>query len=178
MGPDEFHENYPDSEEEGLRNNAYTNVMVAWICKTALEVIEHLPERRCRSLCAKIWLFDDEVQTWEAMSHKMFVPFHDDGIISQFEGYEKLEELDWEAYRTKYGNLQRLDRILRAEGYTPDRYKLSKQADALMLFFLFPGEELRQLFESLGYKYTSDMAHKTIAYYEPRTTHGSTLSYV
>jgi trehalose 6-phosphate phosphatase len=25
---------------------------------------------------------------------RMFVPFHDDGIISQFEGYEQLEELD------------------------------------------------------------------------------------
>ncbi len=178
MGPDEFHENYPDSEEEGLRNNAYTNVMVAWICKTALEVIERLPERRRRSLCAKIWLFDDEVQTWEAMSRKMFVPFHGDGVISQFEGYEKLEELDWEAYRTKYGNIQRLDRILKAEGDTPNRYKLSKQADALMLFFLFAEEELRQLFERLGYKYTSDTARKSIAYYEPRTTHGSTLSYV
>ena len=48
-----------------------------------------------------------------------------------------MEELDWEFYRAKYGNIQRLDRILRAEGDTPDRYKLSKQADALMLFFMF-----------------------------------------
>ena len=36
-----------------------------------------------------------------------------DGIISQFEGYNELEELDWDAYRAKYGNIQRLDRILR-----------------------------------------------------------------
>jgi trehalose/maltose hydrolase-like predicted phosphorylase len=27
MGPDEFHEKYPDATEGGLRNNAYTNVM-------------------------------------------------------------------------------------------------------------------------------------------------------
>jgi trehalose/maltose hydrolase-like predicted phosphorylase len=106
------------------------------------------------------------------------VPFHGDGIISQFEGYEELEELDWEAYCTKYGNIQRLDRILRAEGDTPDRYKLSKQADALMLFFLFPEEELLRLFERLGYEYAPDTARKNIAYYEPRTTHGSTLSFV
>ena len=33
---------------------------------------------------------------WEDISRRMFVPFHDDGIISQFEGYEELEELDWE----------------------------------------------------------------------------------
>src|SRR5215204_2635502 len=178
MGPDEFHERYPDSDEEGLRNNAYTNVMVAWICETAQQVLDLLPERRRRSLCAKIGLTEGEVQTWKDMSHKMFAPFHGDSIISQFEGYEELEELDWEAYRTKYGNIQRLDRILRAEGDTPDRYKLSKQADTLMLFFLFPEEELRRLFERLGYEYAPDIAQKNIAYYEPRTTHGSTLSFV
>jgi trehalose/maltose hydrolase-like predicted phosphorylase len=178
MGPDEFHEKYPDSEEEGLRNNAYTNVMVAWICEMALEVIERLPERARRSLCAKIGLSENEVQSWRDMSHRMFVPFHDNGIISQFEGYEELEELDWEFYRAKYVNIQRLDRILRAEGDTPDRYKLSKQADALMLFFMFGEEELRRIFDRLGYAYTPDTARKNIAYYEPRTTHGSTLSFV
>jgi trehalose/maltose hydrolase-like predicted phosphorylase len=178
MGPDEFHEKYPDSEEEGLSNNAYTNVMVAWICEMALEVIERLPERARRSLCAKIGLTENEVQMWRDMSHRMFVPFHENGIISQFEGYEALEELDWEFYRAKYGNIQRLDRILRAEGDTPDRYKLSKQADALMLFYMFAGEELRRIFDRLGYEYTSDTARKNIAYYEPRTTHGSTLSFV
>jgi trehalose/maltose hydrolase-like predicted phosphorylase len=178
MGPDEFHEKYPDSEEEGLSNNAYTNVMVAWICEMALEVIERLPERARRSLCAKIGLTENEVQSWRDMSHRMFVPFHDSGIISQFEGYEELEELDWEFYRAKYVNIQRLDRILRAEGDTPDRYKLSKQADALMLFFMFGEEELRRIFDRLGYAYTPDTARKNIAYYEPRTTHGSTLSFV
>jgi trehalose/maltose hydrolase-like predicted phosphorylase len=178
MGPDEFHEKYPDSEEEGLSNNAYTNVMVAWICEMALEVIERLPERARRSLCAKIGLTENEVQMWKDMSHRMFVPFHDTGIISQFEGYEDLEELDWEFYRAKYGNIQRLDRILRAEGDTPDRYKLSKQADALMLFYMFAEEELRRIFDRLGYEYTPDTARKNIAYYEPRTTHGSTLSFV
>ena len=35
MGPDEFHERYPDADEGGLRNNAYTNVMVAWLCDIA-----------------------------------------------------------------------------------------------------------------------------------------------
>jgi trehalose/maltose hydrolase-like predicted phosphorylase len=178
MGPDEFHEKYPGSQEEGLRNNAYTNVMVAWLCEIAKEVLDLLPERRRDSLCAKIGLCNDDVRTWEDMSHKMFVPFHGDGIISQFEGYEDLEELDWEAYRAKYGNIQRLDRILRAEGDTPDRYKLSKQADTLMLFFLFSEEELRRLFNRLGYEYAPDTARKSVAYYEPRTTHGSTLSYV
>ncbi|CAN5568608.1 hypothetical protein BH24ACT21_BH24ACT21_15970 [soil metagenome] len=183
MGPDEFHEKYPGSNEEGLRNNAYTNVMVAWICEVIQEVMELLPERSCATLCERIGLTDEEIETWSQMSDKMFVPFHEDpdlgdGIISQFEGYEDLEELDWDHYREKYGKIQRLDRILRAEGDDPDKYKLAKQADTLMLFFLFSEEELQEIFGRLGYDYTQDTQRKNVEYYEPRTTHGSTLSFV
>ncbi len=178
MGPDEFHEKYPDADEGGLRNNAYTNAMVAWLCGIAGDVLSLLPASRAEALCANLGLGDEELATWEDMSRRMFIPFHDDGIISQFEGYESLEELDWDAYRATYGNIQRLDRILRAEGDDPDRYKLSKQADTVMLFFLFSGDELRRLFARLGYEYTPDTARKNTAYYDRRTSHGSTLSLI
>src|SRR6266480_816612 len=177
MGPDEFHEKYPDSDEPGLRNNAYTNVMVAWISDVAGRLLDMLPERR-RSLCERIDLTDQEIETWKEMSRKMYVPFLADGVISQFEGWEDLEELDWDAYRQKYGNIQRLDRILLAEGKEPDRYKLSKQADTVLLFYLLRQEELKQIFERLGYSYTSETLRKTVAYYDARTSHGSTLSFV
>ncbi len=182
MGPDEFHEKYPGSDEEGLRNNAYTNVMVAWIFETVQKALELLPERRRKSLRTRLDLTDDELNLWDEMSHKMFVPFHEDDegntIISQFEGYENLEELDWDHYREKYGNIQRLDRILRAEGDDPDRYKLAKQADTLMLFFLFPEDELKEIFGRLGYEYEPEMAHNNVHYYDKRTSHGSTLSFI
>jgi trehalose/maltose hydrolase-like predicted phosphorylase len=178
MGPDEFHEKYHGSNEEGLRNNAYTNVMVAWLSEIALEVLELLPERRQDALRARIGLTDEEVRKWSEMSRKMFVPFHGDGLISQFEGYEDLEELDWEHYREKYGNIQRLDRILRAEGDDPDKYKLTKQADAVLLFFLFAEDELKRLLERLGYDYEPGMVRKNVEYYDRRTSHGSTLSFI
>ncbi len=178
MGPDEFHEKYPDSEEEGVRNNAYTNVMVAWISEVAGEVLDMLPARRREALRAKSGLADEEVEKWGEMSRKMFIPFHGDGIISQFEGYENLEDLDWDAYREKYGNIQRLDRILRAEGDDPDRYKLAKQADTVLLFFLFPEDEMRRIFERLGYELTPEMVERSIDYYDLRTSHGSTLSFI
>jgi trehalose/maltose hydrolase-like predicted phosphorylase len=108
----------------------------------------------------------------------MFVPFHGDGIISQFEGYESLTELDWDHYREQYGNIQRLDRILRAEGDDPNRYKISKQADTVMLFYLFTDEELHAIFTRLGYEYRPDLMAKNVAYYDRRTSHGSTLSVV
>jgi len=178
MGPDEFHEKYPGASQGGLRNNAYTNVMVAWICETAQKVLELLPASRRSVLRAHMGLGDAEIERWREISRRMFVPFHADGIISQFEGYEQLEELDWDAYRVKHGNIQRLDRILRAEGEDPDRFKLAKQADTVMLFFLFSEDELRRLFTQLGYEYGDDLALRTIEYYDARTSHGSTLSFV
>src|SRR5260370_37730568 len=47
-----------------------------------------------------------------------------------------------------------------------------------MLFLLFSHDELRRLFERLGYGYGPDTARKNIAYCDERTSHGSTLSFV
>ncbi|MGH3826548.1 MAG: glycoside hydrolase family 65 protein, partial [Pseudonocardiaceae bacterium] len=147
MGPDEFHERYPGAGEAGLRNNAYTNLMVAWIAGTAPRVLDLLPTSRRAALRVRLGLTDDELRTWEAMSRKMFVPFHAGGILSQFEGYADLEELDWEHCRAEHSNIGRLDRILKAGGDDPNRYQLAKQADAVMLFFLFSDDDLRALLE-------------------------------
>jgi trehalose/maltose hydrolase-like predicted phosphorylase len=178
MGPDEFHEKYPDAPEGGLRNNAYTNVMVAWLCDTASQLPTLLPGGRIEALRARLGIGASELALWQDMSRRMFVPFQGDGIISQFEGYDELEELDWDAYRAKYGNIQRLDRILRAEGDDPNRYKITKQADVVMLFYLFSPGELREVFGRLGYDYRDDSPIRNIAYYDQRTSHGSTLSFV
>jgi trehalose/maltose hydrolase-like predicted phosphorylase len=108
----------------------------------------------------------------------MYVPFHGDGIISQFEGYEQLAELEWEDYRARYGNIQRLDLILEAEHDSANRYKLSKQADVLMLFYLFSSEELGALLTRLGYAFAYETIPRNVAYYDCRSSHGSTLSRV
>ena len=89
-----------------------------------------------------------------------------------------LEELDWDEYRRKYGDIQRLDRILEAEGDTPNRYKLTKQADVMMLFYLLPASELAELLDRLGYHYDDELIPRNIEYYESRTVYGSTLSRV
>jgi trehalose/maltose hydrolase-like predicted phosphorylase len=47
------------------------------------------------------------------------VNINEDGIIEQFDGYFELKELDWVYYKKKYGNIYRLDRILKAEGLNP-----------------------------------------------------------
>jgi trehalose/maltose hydrolase-like predicted phosphorylase len=178
MGPDEFHDKYPGALQGGLRNNAYTNVLVAWLCGIAGQLLPLLPASRAEALRMRLGIGDEELAVWRDMGRRMFVPFLGDGIISQFEGYEDLEELDWGAYRSKYGNIQRLDRILRAEGEDPNRYKVTKQADTVMLFFLFRQDELREIFGRLGYDYGADTVTRNVEYYDRRTSHGSTLSFV
>ena len=175
IGPDEFHSGYPSEPYGGIDNNAYTNVMVVWVIMRAMEAIELLPLSDRLDLLERLGVNGPELDLWDDVSRRMFVAFHD-GVISQFEGYELLEELDWDAYRQRYGNIQRLDRILESEGDNANRYKVSKQADALMLFYLLSSDELRGLFHRLGYRFTPDQIPKTIDYYRSRTSHGSTLS--
>ena len=178
MGPDEFHDGYPDAAKPGLGNNAYTNIMAVWVLSRALEVLDLLSALRRAELMTRLGLSAAEIARWDDISRRMFVPFHDDGIISQFEGYESLRELDWDDYRARYDNIQRLDLILEAENDSTNRYKLSKQADVLMLFYLFSAEELHELFERLGYPFEYETIPRNVAYYADRSSHGSTLSRV
>jgi alpha,alpha-trehalase len=176
MGPDEYHDSYPDAKEPGLNNNAYTNIMAVWVLCRSLDMIEIIPADYRDILWNKLGLQQQELEIWYDISCKMRIVFQDNNIISQFEGYDQLEEFNWQEHRTKYGNIQRLDRILEAEDDTPNRYKVSKQADVLMLFYLFSADELRQLFNRLGYTLEYESIQNNIDYYLERTSHGSTLS--
>jgi trehalose/maltose hydrolase-like predicted phosphorylase len=151
MGPDEFHDGYPDTAAPGLNNNAYTNVMAVWVLCRTKEALDLLTSTHRAELMTRLGISSEELERWDDISRRMYVPFHADGIISQFEGYDALRELDWEKYRTRYDNIQRLDLILEAENDSPNRYKLSKQADVVMLFYLFSSEELGEPFTRLGW---------------------------
>lgn len=178
VGPDEFHTHYPDSDSPGLKNNAYTNVMASWTLRHARRALAILPEKRQAELLEDLGINHDTLQAWDTISRNLFVPFLENGLISQFEGYQDLKELDWEAYRDRYGRFHRLDRLLEAEGDDVSRYKVSKQADVLMLFYLFSAEELKEIFDHLHYPFDPASIPDQIRYYMRRTSHGSTLSRV
>lgn len=175
VGPDEFHSGYPGKEYDGIDNNAYTNVMAVWAILRAMDALDLLPLRDRLDLVGKIDLTSDELGRWDHVTRRMFVPFHDN-VISQFEGYSQLAELDWGQYRQRYGNIQRLDRILEAENDSVNNYKASKQADVLMLFYLLSSDELLALFGRLGYRFAPERIPETVDYYLARTSEGSTLS--
>ncbi|GAA1636824.1 beta-phosphoglucomutase family hydrolase [Catellatospora bangladeshensis] len=175
VGPDEYHDAYPGSAEPGLRDNAYTNVMTAWALARALDVIDLLAGHHCGTLWTRLGVDETETRWWERISRRMRVPFHN-GVISQFAGYGDLAEFDWATYRTRYGDLVGIDAVLRAEGDTPNRYQLSKQADVLMLLYLLSPAELQALFERLGYRLDRATIDRTVDYYLARVAHGSSLS--
>lgn len=179
MGPDEYHTHYPGAEKPGLNNNAYTNIMAVWVIQHALDMLELLDETCCRNLENTVGYTQEDIKKWKDITRKMYVPFNQEQIILQFEGYEKLKELDWEHYYEKYNSKSlRLDRILEAEGDSCNQYKASKQADVLMLFYLFSREEITAIFKKLGYDFDPESIPKNIEYYRKRTAHGSTLSQV
>ncbi len=175
IGPDEYHTRYPESQVGGIDNNAYTNFMAAWVMLRAVDTYNLLDVNRKNELFNKLKIDYNELKKWQMISSRMFIPFTGE-IIDQFEGYSQLRELDWKFYRQKYGEDIRLDRILENENDSVNNYKASKQADVLMLFYLFSKEELKQTFEHMGYTVDLSSIPKIIEYYRHRTSHGSTLS--
>ncbi|MEW1986817.1 beta-phosphoglucomutase family hydrolase [Pseudarthrobacter oxydans] len=178
MGPDEYHDGYPNSPGAGLRDNTYTNVLLSWLCERAADVLAELAGHPGDDLTERLQVTAEEISLWSRLSRGLAVPFHADGVLSQFDGYEDLEELDWSGYRARYGNIGRLDLILEAENDATNRYKLAKQADVLMLVYLLgPAGVIRQL-HRLGYPFTESDLERTVEYYLARTANGSTLSRV
>ncbi|WP_255286181.1 trehalose-phosphatase [Nocardia mexicana] len=177
IGPDEFHSGYPGAPYGGVDDNAYTNIMAAWTLRHAVAGLQVLAPRVRAELLDTLGVAPSETTRWAEIADRIFVPFHD-GVLSQFARYDELAELDWAHYRGRYGDIQRLDRILEAEGDDVNRYRVAKQADVLMLFYLLSVDELRELLGRAGYELPGDMVQRTVDYYLARTSHGSTLSAV
>ncbi len=174
MGPDEFHEHMPDSDAGGLKDNSYTNLMVAWMFGKAIEIKDSVGE----SVLKRLGFETSELQRWASIASSLNLVINEEGVIAQYDGYFDLAELDWNFYKQKYGNVYRMDRILKAEGKSPDAYKVAKQADTLMTFYNLDQLEVDQLLNKMGYHLPPDYLQRNLRYYLERTSHGSTLSRV
>jgi trehalose/maltose hydrolase-like predicted phosphorylase len=151
--------------------------MVAWALKKAFHILDLIGDE-APVVKEKLALNTEELNRWKQIAGKLNIVISPEGIISQYDGYFDLKELDWDYYRNKYGNIYRLDRILKAEGKSADEYKVAKQADTLMTFYNLDDDEVRGILEELGYKMSNEYLKENLAYYLARTSHGSTLSRV
>ncbi|AOR63820.1 glycoside hydrolase family 65 protein [Pectobacterium wasabiae] len=175
MGPDEFHEHSVGNDAGGLKDNAYTNLMVSWLFSKLNELRQQFDENAIDTISQ---LININQKFWAEINHvsKNLSLIIDNDIISQFDGYFDLKEIDWKHYREKYQNIYRMDRILRAEGKSADKYKVAKQADALMIFNNFSEDGVTEILNNMGYHLGENYVKNNLNYYLARTSHGSTLS--
>lgn len=177
MGPNEFHEMVPGATEGGIKDNAYTNILVAWLIGCAQETLEIVDENTRRRLRDTLSIQEGDIEKWDDVARNLNIIVKND-IISQYDGFLDLDELDWDHYRKKYGSIGRMDRILKAEGKSPDDYQLGKQADLIMTFFVLPLPIVESVLSQMGYTFNRDLLRKNYDYYIKRTSHGSTLSLI
>lgn len=177
MGPDEFHEGYPGLEKSGLKNNAYTNIMVSWLFKQVNELINNENSDVLEDVFQRTNFTDIDLQKINDIRHNLKLDFKGD-ILGQFEGYFNLKELDLDKYRQQYDNISRMDRILKAHNDSPDNYQVAKQADTLMALYNLTDNDFFEIMNDLGYPIANreKFIDDNVKYYIARTTHGSTLS--
>jgi len=156
IGPDEYHEH--------VNNNAFTNAMVRWHLRTAVELLDwlhrHAPTRAAH-LEKALELSQERLARWRHIADNLVLLRNPNtGLIEQFEGFFQLKEVDWSAFANRTRSMQAL---LGIEG--ANAHQVLKQPDVLLLFALLP--------ESFGQK---DL-RVNWDYYCPRTDHtyGSSL---
>ncbi len=67
MGPDEFHESYPEAKEGGLKDNTYTNLMVVWAFDRAFDMLKLLDKEDVQKIKTKIELTNAEISEWKVI---------------------------------------------------------------------------------------------------------------
>ena len=78
MGPDEFHDGYPEQPGRGLDDNAYVNVMAAWALARARDTYEVLGGHHTGDLWERLGLGGAELDEWDRISRRLAVPFLDE----------------------------------------------------------------------------------------------------
>lgn len=164
MGPDEYHEAYP-GKEGGIADNAYTNLMVCWQLNWLLELAQ-----------AGFAVPEDLLTQAKKVRTKLYLEIDEKGVIAQYAGYFDLKEVDFMAYKAKYGDIHRIDRLMKAEGISPDEYQVAKQADLLMIIYNLGVQKTQDLVAQLGYSLPKQWLKANRDYYLARTVHGSTTS--
>ena len=155
IGPDEYHEYTDDS--------AYTNVMAQWTLRQALATASEMQSKEqagWQTLAAKLNLDSAELTQWQRVADGMTILFDEsNGLFEQFQGYHHLEEIDLTGHDM---SIETMDLVLGWEHL--QKTKVLKQADVVMLIFL--------LWDTFDPKVHT----ANFRYYEPRTSHDSSLS--
>jgi kojibiose phosphorylase len=155
IGPDEYH--------EGVDDNAFTNVLAGWNLRTAAQVWEVLAELdgpARGALGARLRLDEAEVARWAGVGAGLVDGFDPETLLYEqftgFFGYEDVRAADHGTRPFPGDTVLGVERVRHSQ--------MVKQADVVMLAHVLP--ELVPV----------EVAAANYGYYEPRTSHGSSLS--
>jgi len=156
IGPDEYHETVDD--------NAYTNVLAAEILRHARALADELARTEpalWAELAERLELHANELRLWEQVAAGLVTGLDaGTGLVEQFAGYHALAEIDLTGHDPSVATVD-----AKLGWYAMQKTKVLKQADVLMLMIL------------LWEQYTPEQHAANFAYYEPKTSHDSSLSY-
>ena len=154
MGPDEY--------SPFTSNNYYTNYLAKYSLELTIAQLQKLKnDNSCATVLAEFALSEAEIVDFALVAAQLPLPYDNlRKLLLQSEDFQDLVDVDFEELwldkSRPFGNNVSQERCYRS--------KCLKQADALMVPFLFPQsfttEELRVCYD----------------YYEPLTTHDSSLS--
>ncbi|MDT6952984.1 glycoside hydrolase family 65 protein [Companilactobacillus alimentarius] len=154
----------PDEYKEHVNNNAFTNFTAYWCIQKAISIVGLLKNSEPEiydELNYKLNL-DDIYQDWLAKVDLIYLPkANDNNVIPEDDTYLQKPVIAVDKYQSTGGHAKIFKDYDLKE---VDKLQVTKQADVLLLIYLF-----------------EDMFNKKIEkanwdYYEPKTTHDSSLS--
>jgi len=194
MGPNEFHEG---KAKRGVQDNAYTNIMLAWILEQAEHLVADVQsanpaelEEAYHNMGVTAGEMADAYDHWREIRQNLSLHLNSDGVIANHSEWFNLKGPDdvkglkvlldgkeQDLYSIVYSP-GRADRRIRAVGMDPDEYQIQKQADTLMAYYNLGPDELKRIVQIMGYELPENHLLQNLNHHLPRTSHGSTLSFI
>lgn len=153
----------PDEYTAIVNNNFYTNLMarenLLYACQTA-DWLRRNRERRYDALTARLGLTEGEIDFWRRAAEDMYLPYDEELRIHPQDDTFLAKEV-WDFARTPADCYPLL---LHYHPLVIYRHQVCKQADVVLALFLH------------GDKFGLEEKRRDYDYYEPLTTHDSSLS--
>jgi len=153
----------PDEYTALVDNNFYTNSMAKKHLQIAVNIAAKMAEKNPKAYQAlreKISLSEQECLLWAKIAENMYLPYDEDLKINpQDDGF--LDKPLWDVENTPK---EKYPLLLHFHPLVIYRHRVLKQADVILAMFL------------LSENFSLDLKKSNLDYYEPLTTHDSTLS--
>jgi alpha,alpha-trehalose phosphorylase len=153
----------PDEYTAIVNNNAYTNMMAKAHLQYAFDTakrLESLDGQRFEALMKNIGLVDDEFLAFYKAANLMYIPYDETiGVHGQDDTFLTKKKWDFDSTPSDKYPL-----LLNFHPLVIYRHQVLKQADTVLAMYL------------LDDQFTTEQKQRNLNYYEPLTTHDSSLS--